>query len=123
MKKTNYLKLLWCIFYVLLGSISCWATAESLSLTWPSVPLLTCYCIAIGFYLIASIGAIMVTNAVKKTKPIQHRGLRLSYGVAILLLFWILISFPTNTHTFFRHEIAHVLSEEQQTSGSHLKYI
>ncbi len=124
MGQTNYLKMLWGVLYLVFAAISCWATAESLNLTWPSIPLWVCYSIAIGFYLIASIGATMIAKAFNKNEFIQNRGWMLGGGIAILLLFWIITSFPTNTHTFlYRNKIADVLNEEQQTTNSYLKQI
>lgn len=124
MGQTNYLKILWGVLYIVFASISCWATAESLNLTWPSIPLYVCYGIAIGFYLVASIGATMIANAFNKNKYIEHRGLLLTGGILILLFFWIITSLPTNTHTFlYRNKIADVLTEEQQTTNGYLKQI
>ncbi|MBR6283547.1 MAG: hypothetical protein IKR25_04535 [Muribaculaceae bacterium] len=124
MGQTNYLKMLWGILYVVFAGISCWATAESLNLTWPSIPLAVCYGIAIGFYLVASVGATMIANSFNRDKFFQHRGLMLSGGVLIMLFFWIITSLPTNTHTFlFRNKIADVITEEQKTTNSYLMQI
>ena len=38
-----------------------------------------------------------------KNKIKEHRGWLLGYGVVILIFFWLLVSFPTNTHTFLCH--------------------
>jgi hypothetical protein len=120
----NYFKILWALLYLIFSGISCWATAESLKLTWPSVSIGVCYAIAIGFYLVASLGATMVAKALDKDKFIEHRGWLLGGGILILLFFWIIVSLPTNTHTFlYRNKIADVLNEEQQTTDKYLKQI
>lgn len=124
MGQTNYLKMLWATLYIVFACISCWATAESLNLTWPSIPLFICYGIAIGFYLVASVGATMVVNSFDRNKFFQNRGLMLAGGVVILLFFWIITSLPTNTHTFlFRNKIANVITEEQKTTNGYLMQI
>ena len=124
MNNINYLKILWFILYFLFACISCWATAESLNLTWPSVPIVVCYVIAIGFYIVASVGATMVAKAFDKDKFIEHRNWFLGGGIVILLFFWLIVSLPTNSHTFlYRNKIADVLNEEQHTTNKYLKQI
>ena len=110
--------------YLLLAGISCWATAVSLNLTWPSVPIMVCYVIAIGFFFVASVGATMVVKAFVKGKFTKHRSRLLGSGITILLFFWIMVSLPTNSHTFlYQFKIADVLNEEQQTTNKYLKQI
>lgn len=124
MGQTNYLKILWVVLYFLFAGISCWATAESLHLTWPSIPIAVCYGIAFGFYLVASVGATMVANAFNKNKFIERRGVLLASGIAILLFFWLITSLPTNTHTFlYRNKISQVLNDEHKVTGKYLKQI
>lgn len=124
MGQTNYLKMLWAALYIVFACISCWATAESLNLTWPSIPIIVCYGIAIGFYLVASVGATMIANSFDRNKYYQNRGLMLTGGAGILLFFWIITSLPTNTHTFlFRNKIADVITEEQKTTNGYLMQI
>lgn len=103
MKEIKFSKLAWLFLYLLFAGISCWATAESLNLTFQSLPLLNCYCVAIGFFTVASVGAAMVAKVFDKNKIKEHRGWLLGYGVVILIFFWLLVSFPTNTHTFLCH--------------------
>ena len=109
MKEIKISKLAWLFLYLLCAGISCWATAESLNLTFQALPLLTCYCVAIGFYLVASVGAAMVAKAFDKNKIKGHRGWLLTYGIVILIFFWLLVSLPTNTHTFlYQSNIAEI---------------
>lgn len=124
MGQFNYLKLLCVILYVAFAGISCWATAESLNLTWPSIPLVVCYVVAIGFYIVASIGATMVANAFNKDKFFSNRGWMLCGGLVILMFFWIITSLPTNTHTFlYRNVIGNIINDEQTTTNGYLKQI
>lgn len=63
MNQTNYKKILYLVGFIVFGAISCWATAESLHLllaTWPKV---FCYAVAIGFFIIASIGFKMIMDS------------------------------------------------------------
>lgn len=87
--------------FIVFAAVSCWATTESLHLLLPSLPIIFCWAITIGFFFIASWGTKMIANSLNQNVYMQKRGTTLIGGVIIVLIFWLFCSMPTNTHTFF----------------------
>lgn len=105
MNQTNYLKLFSLIAFFAFAAISCWATAESLHLLLPNLPKIVCWAITIGFFFIASWGSKMIVDSLDQNIYQEKRGLKLVLGIIILIIFWLICSMPTNTHTFFYRNI------------------
>ena len=101
MGEKNYLKIVWVLAFVAFAAVSCWATAESLHLLLPSWPVIMCWIVTVGFFIIASWGTKMIVDSLNQNIYMEKRGLNLIGGIIIVLVFWLLCSMPTNTHTFF----------------------
>lgn len=101
MEQKNYLKLIWMVAFIAFAAVSCWATAESLHLLLSSCPLAMCWVVTVGFFIIASLGTKMIVDSLNQDIYLEKRGLRLVGGIVIVLIFWLICSMPTNTHTFF----------------------
>ncbi len=101
MEQKNYLKLVWMAAFLAFALVSCWATAESLHLLLSSWPVVMCWIVTIGFFIIASLGTKMIVDSLNQSIYLEKRGLHLVGGIVIVLLFWFMFSMPTNTHTFF----------------------
>ena len=101
MEQKNYLKLIWTVAFIAFAAVSCWATSESLHLLLSSWPLAMCWIVTIGFFIIASLGTKMIVDSLNQNIYLEKRGLRLVGGIVIVLIFWLICSMPTNTHTFF----------------------
>ncbi len=101
MEQKNYLKLIWMVAFIAFAAVSCWATAESLHLLLSSWPLAMCWVVTVGFFIIASLGTKMIVDSLNQSIYLEKRGLRLVGGIVIVLIFWLICSMPTNTHTFF----------------------
>lgn len=101
MEQRNYLKLIWTVAFIAFAAVSCWATAESLHLLLSSWPLAICWIVTVGFFIIASLGTKMIVDSLNQNIYLEKRGLRLMGGIVIVLIFWLICSMPTNTHTFF----------------------
>lgn len=101
MEQKNYLKLIWMVAFIAFAAVSCWATAESLHLLLFSWPLAMCWVVTVGFFIIASLGTKMIVDSLNQDIYLEKRGLRLVGGIVIVLIFWLICSMPTNTHTFF----------------------
>ncbi len=101
MEQKNYLKLIWMVAFIAFAAVSCWATAESLHLLLSSWPLAVCWVVTVGFFIIASLGTKMIVDSLNQDIYLEKRGLRLVGGIVIVLIFWLICSMPTNTHTFF----------------------
>ena len=101
MEQKNYLKLIWTVAFIAFAAVSCWATSESLHLLLSSWPLAMCWLVTIGFFIIASLGTKMIVDSLNQNIYLEKRGLHLVGGIVIVLIFWLICSMPTNTHTFF----------------------
>lgn len=101
MEQNNYLKIVWIAAFVAFAGVSCWATAESLHMLLSSWPKIMCWIVTVGFFIIASFGTKMIVDSLNQNIYIDKRGLRLIGGIVLLLVFWLICSMPTNTHTFF----------------------
>lgn len=105
MNQTNYLKLFSLIAFLAFATISCWATAESLHLLLPNLSKIICWIITIGFFFIASLGSKIIVDSLNQNIYLEKRGLKLVSGIIILIIFWLICSMPTNTHTFFYRNV------------------
>lgn len=101
MGQNKYLKIFSICAFAAFATVSCWATAESLHLLLPSFPSILCWIVTIGFFVIASIGSKMIVDSFNQNIYMEKRGVRLIGGLFLLLIFWLVCSMPTNTHTFF----------------------
>lgn len=124
MDNTNYKKILSLFGFLLFGAVSCWATAESLHLLLATWPIFFCYAIAIGFFIIASIGFKMILDSLNQNVYMENRGTHLVLGTVLVIVFWLFCSMPTNTHTFFyRNLINDRVSNEITTTQGYLAQI
>lgn len=119
MNDNKFVKIFTVVFFLILASVSCWATAESLHLLLPSYPRLLCWAVTIGFFFIASWGTKMICDSLNQNVYMERRGANLVGGLAIVIVFWLLCSMPTNTHTFFYRSLIHdkVTSDITTTQG------
>jgi len=101
MNGTNYGRLFCLLAFVAFAAVSCWATAESLHLLLNTWPMALCWIVTIGFFVIASYGSKLVVDSLNKNVYMEKRSLMLVLGIIIMLVFWLICSMPTNTHTFF----------------------
>lgn len=119
MEQNNYLKIVWIVAFLAFAGVSCWATAESLHLLLSSWPIIMCWIVTIGFFLIASLGTKMIVDSLNQNIYMEKRGLRLIGGIIFILAFWLIFSMPTNTHTFFYRTVINdkVTSDISTTQG------
>ena len=110
--ENKVLKLFYIIAFLAFAGVSCWATAESLHMLLPTWPIVFCYVVTIGFFIIASLGTKMIVDSLNQNIYLEKRGLRLIGGVVIVLVFWLVCSMPTNTHTFFYRSVANGIAKE-----------
>ena len=101
MGENKYKKIFAICLFVAFAAVSCWATAESLHLLLPTWTSVLCWIVTIGFFVIASIGSKMIVDSLNQSIYMEKRGLNLIGGIFLLLVFWLVCSMPTNTHTFF----------------------
>ena len=105
MGQNNFLRIFCIIAFVAFAAVSCWATQESLHLLLPSLPVLMCWIVTIGIFFIASYGTKLIVDSLNQKAYVENRGLMLIGGIIITLVFWLVCSMPTNTHTFFYRSV------------------
>lgn len=118
----------WKIFclcaFVAFAAVSCWATADSLQLLQPDWPAVLCWIVTVGFFVIASIGSKLIVDSLNQNIYMEKRGIKLIGGIFLLLVFWLVCSMPTNTHTFFyRSVIDDKLNSDLTTTTGYLQQI
>ena len=124
MGQNNYVKIFSIFAFIAFAAVSCWATAESLHLLLPALPLALSWIITIGFFVIASIGSKMIVDSLNQNIYLEKRGLHLVGGLILLLVFWLICSMPTNTHTFFyRNCITDVTLDDLKNTEGYLNDI
>ena len=119
--KSNKMKLAYWLGFIICGGISCWATAESLCLlsNWHIV---LCYLITIAFFIIASFGTKMIVDSFGH--GVNHPLLQLLGGTILVIIFWLICSMPTNTHTFFMSQQGKELAiQDINTTEKYLTYL
>lgn len=110
--ENKFLKLFYIVAFLAFAGVSCWATAESLHMLLPTWPIIFCYVVTIGFFIIASLGTKMIVDSLNQNIYLEKRGLRLIGGTLIVLIFWLVCSMPTNTHTFFYRSVANGIAKD-----------
>lgn len=124
MEENKTLKLISVCGFAIFAAVSCWATAESLHLLLPSWPTFMCWAVTIGFFVIASIGTKLIIDSFNQNIYLEKRGLRLIGGVLLTLVFWLICSMPTNTHTFFyRTAAADIVTQDLALTKSYLQQL
>ena len=121
MGQNKYMKIFSICLFLAFAAVSCWATAESLHLLLPTWPSVLCWIVTIGFFVIASIGSKMIVDSLNQNIYMEKRGFNLVVGIILLLVFWLVCSMPTNTHTFFyRTCITDVALDDLKTTEGYL---
>ena len=125
MEKNGFIKIFSMVAFLALMGISCWATTESLHLLLPDmfngskVPF---WIVSILFYVLSAYGTKLIVDGFNNYDDSEHPGLKIFGGILILLLFWVIFSIPTNTHTFFyKSTIQDVLIQDLSNTKSRLQ--
>lgn len=111
-EQNKYMRLFFVAAFIAFAAVSCWATAESLHMLLPTWPLYAVYIVTFGFFVIASLGTKMIVDSLNQNIYLEKRGFRLVSGLIIVLIFWLVCSMPTNTHTFFYRSVANGIAKE-----------
>ena len=122
MEQNGFMKIFSIVAFAALMVISCWATTTSLHLLLPEWPVFIFWVVTIVFFVLSSLGTKLIVDACNKYVDTEHPGRNIAGGIIILLLFWVIFSIPTNTHTFFyKSTIKDVLIQDLANTKSHLK--
>lgn len=125
MKQLQFKKLFYWFAFLVLGFFSCYWTSESLYIWQPALGQAGSWLVAILFYVMASLSFSLVLNALSRSYDFYGkflgRGASLFVGIIGLILFWLVCSMPTNTHTLlYNAEVRTVVSDDLQST---LKYL
>lgn len=112
------------LFYLVLAAYSCWATTHSLHLLMPTVPTILVWGITIAFFIVASFGTKLIVDALNQNVYQENRKGMLVGGIVLTVLFWLVCSMPTNTHTFFYNQkIGDVITQDINVTQGYLKQL
>lgn len=121
MGQNSLFKVIAAFAFIALASWSCWATEESLHLLLPNIPQVLVWIVVIAFFILASIGTKLVVDSLNQNVYIEKRGSKLIGGAFMVLVFWLIFSMPTNTHTFFyRNAISTIAVQDISTTEGYL---
>lgn len=121
MGQNNLFKVICAFAFVALASWSCWATEESLHLLLPNIPQVLVWIVVIAFFILASLGTKLIVDSLNQNVYIEKRGGKLLGGIFMVIVFWLIFSMPTNTHTFFyRNAISSIASDDITTTEGYL---
>ena len=110
-------KLGWFIMFLIVGALSCWATASSFLLIIP-LPWYVIWAMTIVFFVFASYAYKMIMDAIHNDGSIENPKAKLWGGIFLLLMTWGIISMPTNAHTFFyKLQVGNVVTEDLKTTA------
>lgn len=111
--------------FLILAGISCWATEQSLHLLLPAGwPEILVWGITIAFFVVASLGTKLIVDSLSSYVFVDNKRLKIFGGVLLVLFFWLLMSMPTNTHTFFYNDkIGSVITKDIETTNKYLLQI
>ncbi|MDE7427329.1 MAG: hypothetical protein K2M79_05980 [Muribaculaceae bacterium] len=113
------------VAFLILAGISCWATEKSLHMVLPAGwPEALVWGITIAFFIVASIGTKMIADSLFSNDFIENRKGKLWGGILLVIFFWLIMSMPTNTHTFFYNDkIGSTISEDIKITNNYLQQI
>lgn len=122
MGNKGIIKVLSVIAFLAFMTISCWATTESLHLLLPDWPIVIFWVITFGFFVLSALGTKFIVDSLNTKVYTDNRGPKLVGGFVIMLLFWVVFSIPTNTHTFFyKSTIKDVLIQDLANTKARLQ--
>ncbi len=126
MRSFNFIKILCLIAFLGLAGFSCFWTAESIYIWQPSVTLVGAWLIATVFYIIASLCFTKFMMSLNRHEDfhgkIGGQSGQFILGLLGLVIFWLMISLPTNTHTLlYRATIKEVLTTDLTRTQNYLQ--
>lgn len=127
MRTLNVKKIVCILAFIGLAGFSCFWTAESLFIWQPSITIWGAWLIAVVFYIIASICFSRFIKGFEKYGDFGQglfasRGGHLFFGLVGLLIFWLMVSLPTNTHTLlYRASIKEIIKSDLTRTQGYLQ--
>lgn len=126
MSKINFFRIFALIAFVALAGFSCFWTAESLYIWQPSITIYGAWMIAVVFFIVASICFGKLLKSLDKNEDFYGKlfgrtgALLLSF--VGLVVFWLVVSLPTNTHTLlYRASIKNTITADLNRTQGYLQ--
>ncbi|MBQ1191676.1 MAG: hypothetical protein IIX43_05330 [Bacteroidales bacterium] len=134
MGNNNFLKIGAILGWIAMSVISGVLTVESfyLLLGWNKILL---WILALAFLVLSSLGTKYIYDSLNTKNDLDYdqRRPRLFSGIALLLMFWLCFSLPTNTHSLFIYQTAKETAQKDLTEveiklqdlrdGEHIKRV
>lgn len=126
MSKINFFRIFAFIAFVALAGFSCFWTAESLFIWQPSITIYGAWLIAIVFFMVASICFGKLLKSLDKNEDFYGklfgRTGALLLALVGLVVFWLVVSLPTNTHTLlYRASIKNAITADLNRTQGYLQ--
>lgn len=126
MRSLNITKICALVAFLGLAGFSCFWTAESLFLWEPSITIYGAWMIAVVFYVVASICFSRLLKSLDKHADFYGKlfGRTGAFILSLLglIIFWLCVSLPTNTHTLlYRASIKNVLITDLNRTQGYLQ--
>ena len=116
-------KVLWFVAFIVVAALSCWATASSFMLIIP-LPWYVIWAMTIVFFVCASYAFKTIMEALNNDDSVENPKLKLWGGLVLLIITWVIISLPTNAHTFFyKLQIGNVVTEDLKTTETYTEQL
>lgn len=126
MNKINFLRVFAFVAFFALAGFSCFWTAESLYIWQPSITIYGAWMIAIVFFVVASICFGKLMKALDKNEDFYGKLFGRTGALLLsfigLMVFWLAVSLPTNTHTLlYRASIKNVITNDLNRTQGYLQ--
>ncbi len=105
------------VAFAAFAAISCYFTVSSLFLALSDIPKWCFWIAVVGLYILTAYGSKMVWDSFNKHLMIDNRTAKFVGGLIIVVVTWLLVSFPTNVHSLFYGKMA------KQTAKSEQQYL
>lgn len=115
MGHNNFLKIFSIVAWAVFAAVSCWATSESLFLSFSggaAYPKIIFWIIVVGFFVLTSIGTKWVVEGLSGSY-VENKNAKLFGGLIIVVFFWFAVSMPTNAHTFLYKKAAKSVAQKE----------
>ncbi|MCI7466313.1 MAG: hypothetical protein MSB01_08505, partial [Bacteroidales bacterium] len=102
------------IAFVAFAAVSCYLTVGSIHLSMPAIPIWCMWIAVVGLFVLTSYGTKMIMDSFNRNLMIENPTKKFVGGLIIVLVTWLLISFPTNSHSLFYNKNARDYAKKEE---------
>lgn len=102
------------IAFVAFAAVSCYLTVGSIHLSMPAIPVWCMWIAVAGLFVLTSYGTKMIMDSFNRNLMIENPTKKFVGGLIIVLVTWLLISFPTNSHSLFYNKNARDYAKKEE---------